>query len=62
MKASKKINLKSRAAAKAASRKEDRRRLESGESPDALQSENSIFPRDFFENGRFLNLASAVGK
>jgi hypothetical protein len=62
MKASKNINLKSRAAAKAASRKEDRRRLERGESPAVLQSENSIFPPDFFENGRFLNLASAVGK
>jgi hypothetical protein len=51
-----------RAAAKAASRKKDRRRLENGESPDALQRENSIFPPDFFENGCFLNLASAVGK
>ncbi len=62
MKPSKGINLKNRAAAKAASRKEDRRRLENGESPEALQRENSIFPPDFFEKGRFLNLAAVVGK
>lgn len=62
MKPSKSIDLKSRAAAKAASRKEDRRRLENGESPEAIQRENSIFPPGFFENGRFLNLTSSVGK
>lgn len=62
MKPSKSINLKSRAAAKAASRREDRRRLENGESPEAIQRENSIFPPGFFESGRFLNLASSVGK
>ncbi len=62
MKASKSINLKSRAAAKAASRKEDRRRLENGESPDALQSENSIFPPDYFRRHRIINFASAIGK
>jgi hypothetical protein len=37
MKPSKSINLKSRAAAKAASRREDRRRLENGESPEVIQ-------------------------
>lgn len=62
MKPSEGINLKSRAAAKAASRREDRRRLKDGESPEVIQRENSIFPPDFFENGRFQNLASAVGK
>jgi hypothetical protein len=62
MKSSKSINLKSRAAEKAASRREDRRRLESGESPEVIQRENSIFPPGFFENGRFQNLASAIGK
>ena len=63
MKPSKKsINLKSRAAEKAASRLEDRRRLENGESPEVIQMENSIFPPGYFENGRFLNLSSVVGK
>ena len=62
MKPSKSINLKSRAAAKAASRREDRRRLENGESPEVIQRENSIFPPGFFENGQFVNLASVVGK
>ncbi len=62
MKPSKSINLKSRAAAKAASRREDRRRLENGESPEVIQRENSIFPPGFFENGRIVNLASVVGK
>jgi hypothetical protein len=62
MKPSKSINLKSRAAAKAASRREDRKRLENGESPEVIQRENSIFPPGYFENHRFLNLASVVGK
>ena len=57
-----KINLKSRAAEKAASRHMDRRRLENGESPEVIQQENSIFPPGFFENGRFSNLSSVVGK
>jgi hypothetical protein len=56
------MNLKSRAADKMASRREDRRRLENGECPEALQRENSIFPPGFFENGRFSNLASVIGK
>jgi len=56
------MKLKSRAAEKAASRMEDRRRLENGESPEAIQRENSIFPPGYFENGRFFNLSSVVGK
>jgi hypothetical protein len=62
MKPPKSINLKSRAAEKMASRREDRLRLENGESPEVIQRENSIFPPDFFKKGRFSNLASVVGK
>lgn len=62
MKPAKRINLKSRAAAKAASRMEDRRRLDHGESPEVIQRENSIFPPGYFEKGRFHNLSSVVGK
>ena len=62
MKQPKSINLKSRAAEKRASRREDRQRLENGESPEIIQHENSIFPPEFFDKGRFLNLASVVGK
>lgn len=62
MKPSKSIDLKSRAAAKAASRKEDRRRLENGESPEAIQRENSIFPPGYFQRRRIINFASAIGK
>jgi hypothetical protein len=58
----KSLNLKSRAVEKAASRREDKQRLENGESPDVIQRENSIFPPGFFEKGRFLNLSSVVGK
>ena len=58
----KSINLKSRAAEKAASRLEDRRRLENGESPEVIQRENSIFPPGYFEHHRIINFASAVGK
>ncbi len=57
-----KVSLKSRAAEKKASRREDRLRLENGESPEVIQRENSIFSPDFFEKGRFENLASVVGK
>ncbi len=56
------INLKSRAAEKAASRQDDRKRMENGESPEVIQRENSIFPPGYFEKGRFLNLSSVVGK
>ena len=62
MKPPKSINLKSRATEKMASRREDRQRLENGESPEVIQRENSIFPPEFFEKGRFLNLSSVVGK
>lgn len=62
MKPPKKLNLKNRAAEKMASRREDHRRLENGESPEIIQRENSIFPPDFFEKGRFLNLAANIGK
>ena len=44
-----KVSSKSRAAEKAASRREDRQRLENGESPDVIQRENSIFPPGFFD-------------
>ena len=62
MKPPKSINLKSRAAEKTASRREDRQRLENGESPEVIQRENSIFPPGYFEKGRIINLASAIGK
>ncbi len=62
MKPPKPLTLKSRAAEKAASRREDKLRLEDGESPEVIQRENSIFPPGFFEKGRFSNLASVVGK
>jgi hypothetical protein len=62
MKPSKSINLKSRAAAKAASRKEDLRRLKNGESPEVIQRENSIFPPGYFRQHRINNFASAIGK
>lgn len=52
----------SRAAAKKAARREDRLRLESGESPAVLQRENSIFPEDFFKNARISNLSQVVGR
>lgn len=57
-----KINLKSRAAEKMASRREDRRRLENGESPEVIQRENSIFPPGYFAGLKISNLADAVGK
>lgn len=62
MKPAKPINRKSRAAAKAASRMEDRRRLDHGESPEVIQRENSIFPPGYFEKHRIVNFASAIGK
>jgi hypothetical protein len=58
----KKVSLKSRAAEKKASRLEDLRRLENGESPEVIQRENSILPEGYFEKGHFVNLASVVGK
>ena len=62
MKPPKSINLKSRAAEKMASRREDRLRLESGESPEVIQRENSIFPPGYFEKHRIINFASVIGK
>jgi hypothetical protein len=56
------INPSKRAAAKMASRRADRQRLEHGESPEAIQRENSIFPVGYFESHRILNFASAIGK
>ena len=54
MKPPKSINLKSRAAEKMASRHEDQRRLENGESPEVIQRENSIFPPGYFEKHRII--------
>jgi len=62
MKPPKNMNLKSRSAEKMASRREDRRRLENGESPEVIQRENSIFPPGYFDGIKFTNLADAVGK
>lgn len=62
MKPPKSINLKSRAAEKMASRREDRLRLENGESPEVIQRENSIFPPGYFEKHRIINFTSAIGK
>lgn len=62
MKAVKKVSLSKRAAVKAASREEDRQRLDSGVSPEVIQRENSILPPGYFKNRRILNFASAVGK
>jgi hypothetical protein len=58
----KSLNLKSRAAEKAASRREDKQRLENGESPDVIQHENSIFPPGYFEKHRVINFSSVIGK
>jgi hypothetical protein len=62
MKPPKSINLKSRAAEKMASRREDRQRLENGESPEVIQRENSIFPPGYFEKHRVINFALVIGK
>lgn len=62
MKVSGKHLAKERAEAKKASRRADRERLERGEDPAVIQQENSIFPKEFFKNGQFSNLRSAVGK
>ena len=62
MKPSKSINMKSRAAAKAASRRDDLKRLGNGDSPKVIQRENCIFPPGYFQQHRIINFASAVGK
>lgn len=62
MKISEKADRKARDVAKAASRKADADRLASGEDPEVLQRENSIFPKDFFKKGRIRNRAQSVGR
>jgi hypothetical protein len=62
MKQPKSITLKSRASEKMASRREDRLRLENGESPEVIQRENSIFPPGYFKKHRIINFAFAIGK
>jgi|GEM_PF-3503002 len=58
-----KVERKSRAVAKEASRSRDSARLAQGESGEALQKMNSIFPDEFFSGQMELsNLAQAVGK
>lgn len=56
------MNLKSRQKEKAESRKRDKERLDSGEDPDILQKENSIFPEGFFKDCKIQNLKDCVGK
>jgi hypothetical protein len=62
MKADKRLSLKKRAAAKIASRQADRQRLESGENPEVIQRENSIFPAGYFDRRQIINFSSAVGR
>ncbi len=62
MKEPEKIDLAARAEEKRASRRSDAERLSAGESPEALQRENSIFPPGFFRNARIANLKSAIGR
>jgi len=62
MKSASSANRSSRAAAKKAARREDRQRLENGESPAALQRENSIFPAGFFKDAKISNLSQVVGR
>jgi hypothetical protein len=54
-------NLDRRDAQKRASRSEDRRRLEAGESPALLQAENSAIPPGSFVGARIANLWQAMG-
>jgi hypothetical protein len=62
MKVASSANRSSRVAAKSAARREDRMRLAKGESPAALQRENSIFPADFFKKAKISNLSEVVGR
>lgn len=62
MKADKNASPSNRAAAKAASRHADRQRIKNGEKPEVIQQENSIFPAEFFEKGRFSNLSRVIGR
>ena len=55
-------NLDRRAAQKRAARREDRRRLEAGESPAVVQAENSVVRPGSFAGARIANLWQAMGK
>jgi hypothetical protein len=55
-------NLDRRAAQKRVARREDRRRLEAGESPALVQAENSAVPPGSFVGARIANLWQAMGK
>jgi hypothetical protein len=50
------------AAHKRAARREDRRRLEAGESPERVQAENSVIRPGSFAGARLANLWQAMGK
>jgi len=51
-----------RIAAKKASRREDRARVQAGQNLDELQSKNSILPENFFRDRKISNFAEAVGR
>lgn len=55
-------NLDHRAAQKRAARREDRRRLEAGESPELVQAENSVIRPGSFASARIANLWQAMGR
>gem|GEM_PF-4093340 len=55
-------NLDRRAAQKCAARREDRRRLEAGESPAVVPAENSVVPAGSLVGARIANLWQAMGK
>jgi len=55
-------NLDRRAAQKRDARREDRRRLEAGESPALVQAENSAVPPGSLVGPRIANLWQAMGK
>lgn len=59
---SKIANRDVRAAQKRASRGNDARRLQQGESAAVLQQENSVFGKGSFAGARISNLSAAVGK
>jgi hypothetical protein len=55
-------NLDCRAAQKRVARRENRHRLEAGESPAQLQAENSAVPPGSLVGARIANLWQAMGK
>lgn len=55
-------DLERRAAQKRDARREDRRRLEDGESPAVLQAENSAVSSVSLSGARIANLWQAMGK